>query len=84
MISLDPFELICGKRILGSWGGDCRPDSDLPRFGELYRQGKLPLQRLIGRRYRLEDINLALDDLEARRTIRPLIEIDPTLGAAKR
>jgi len=78
-ISLDPYELICGKRIQGSWGGQCRPDADLPRFGELYRQGRLPLERLIGRRYALEEINMALDDLEAHRTARPVIQIDPTL-----
>lgn len=78
-ISIDPFELISGKRIQGSWGGDCRPDKDIPRFAELYRNGRLPLERLITKRYRLEDINEALDDLEAKRVGRPLLEISPEL-----
>ncbi len=80
-ISIDPFELICGKRIQGSWGGDCRPDEDIPRFAELYRNGRLPLERLITKRYRLEDINEALDDLEAKRVGRPVLEISPELAS---
>lgn len=80
-ISLDPFELICGKRILGSWGGDCRPDEDIPKFAELYRQGRLPLGKLITKRYRLDQLNEALDDLEAQRVGRPLLEISPLLAS---
>ena len=80
-ISIDPFELICGKQIQGSWGGGSRPDIDIPRFAELYRQGLLPLERLITKRYKLKDINEALDDLEAKRVGRPLIEISPSLVA---
>lgn len=76
-ISLDPYELICGKRIAGSWGGASDPDRDIPRFADLYLAGKLPLEKLITRRYRLDDINLALDDLEHHRVGRPVIEIDP-------
>jgi S-(hydroxymethyl)glutathione dehydrogenase/alcohol dehydrogenase len=78
-IKLDPFELICGKQIKGSWGGASRPDEDIPKFAELYREGKLPLDKLITRRYALNEINEALDDLEYQRVGRPLIEIDPSL-----
>mgnify|MGYP001568001400 FL=1 len=74
-IRLDPYDLICGKRIEGSWGGGCDPDRDVPRFAELYRQGRLPLERLITRRYTLDRINEALDDLETRKVGRPLIVI---------
>ena len=78
-ISIDPFELISGKQLKGSWGGDCHPDEDIPRFAELYRRGQLPLNRLITKKYRLDEINDALEDLEARRVVRPLIEISPDL-----
>ena len=81
-VSLDPYELICGKQIRGSWGGECRPDEDVPRFGALYRSGKLPLHKLLGKRYPLGSINEALDDLEAGCVGRPLIEIDPRLQRA--
>jgi S-(hydroxymethyl)glutathione dehydrogenase/alcohol dehydrogenase len=79
-ISIDPYELICGKRIIGSWGGASDPDRDIPRFADWYRTGRLPLERLITRRYRLEEVNEALDDLEHRHVGRPLIEIDGSIG----
>lgn len=81
-IRLDPYDLICGKQIRGTWGGASKPDADVPRLAVLYREGRLPLERLIGKRYTLDEINLALDDLEAGRVARPLIEIDAALGAA--
>jgi S-(hydroxymethyl)glutathione dehydrogenase/alcohol dehydrogenase len=82
-ISLDPYDLICGKQIRGSWGGNCVPDDDIPKFAALYRAGKLPLEKLITRRYTLDRINEALDDLESGRVTRPLIEIDPALAAER-
>jgi S-(hydroxymethyl)glutathione dehydrogenase/alcohol dehydrogenase len=78
-ISLDPYELICGKQIAGTWGGASNPDRDIPRFAEMYLSGRLPLEKMLTRRYRLEDINLALDDLEQHRVGRPIIEIDPSI-----
>jgi S-(hydroxymethyl)glutathione dehydrogenase/alcohol dehydrogenase len=82
-ITLDPYEMICGKRIQGSWGGSSDPDRDIPMFSALYREGKLPLEKLITRRYSLEQINQALDDLEQNRVARPLIIIDPSLSAGQ-
>jgi len=79
-ISIDPFELICGKEIRGSWGGSCNPDRDIPMFAKLYLDGRLPLEKLLSHRYRLDQINEALDDMEQHRVVRPLIEIDPSLG----
>jgi S-(hydroxymethyl)glutathione dehydrogenase/alcohol dehydrogenase len=79
-ISIDPYELICGKQIRGSWGGSSDPDRDIPVFAKLYREGRLPLEKLITKRYTLAQINDALDDLEHERVGRPLIEIDTTLG----
>lgn len=77
-IALDPHHLIAGRQIRGSWGGASDPDRDTTRFAELWRAGKLPLDHLVStRRYRLEEINEALDDLAAGRTMRPVIELDP-------
>lgn len=78
-ISLDPFEMICGKQITGSWGGGSDPDRDIPIYADLYLKGKLPLGKLITKRYSLDEVNQALDDLEQNKVIRPLIEIDTDL-----
>jgi len=75
-ISIDPYDLICGKQIKGSWGGSSNPDIDIPKFASLYLDGKLPLEKLITRQYTLDQINDALDDLENRKVLRPIIIID--------
>ena len=75
-IELDPYDLICGRRIEGSWGGSSCPDKDIPLLAGLYLEGKLPLEKLLSNRYSLIDINQALDDLENRKIVRGLIEMD--------
>jgi S-(hydroxymethyl)glutathione dehydrogenase / alcohol dehydrogenase len=79
-ICLDPYDLICGKQIKGSWGGSSNPDRDIPKLSKLYLEGKLPLEKLLDKRYILDEINEALDDLENRKVIRPLIVIDESLN----
>ena len=79
-ISLDPFEMICGKKIIGSWGGGSNPDRDIPIYADLYLKGRLPLDKLITKRYSLEDVNQALEDLEQNLVVRPIITIDSSLG----
>ena len=78
-ICLNPYDLICGKQIKGSWGGSSQPDVDIPKFANLYIEGKLPLEKLLTKRYTLEQINDALDDLENRKVARPLIVLDENL-----
>ncbi|MBI5576926.1 MAG: zinc-binding dehydrogenase [Deltaproteobacteria bacterium] len=75
-IGLDPHDLISGRRIEGSWGGSSRPDTDIPLFAGLYRDGRLPLEKLISDRYPLEEINRAIDDLESGKIVRVLIEMN--------
>ena len=75
-ISIDPFELISGKNIMGSWGGGVSPDRDIPIMSKLFISAKVPLNILITKRYRLEQINEALNDLAEGRVFRPLIEMN--------
>lgn len=72
-ISLDPFDLIRGKKVIGTWGGETNPDQDIPRYVSLYLSGKLPLEKLITHSYTLEEINQALEDLETGKVGRALI-----------
>ena len=76
MIHLAPHDLISGKQIAGSWGGATRPDKDIPRMYNLFKNADIPLDSLLTKRYSLEQINEALDDLEAGRVFRPLIVMD--------
>lgn len=61
-------------RIQGVLFGQCNPQSDIPLFLRLWAEGRLELERLISRRYRLEEINEGYADQEAGRLIRGLIE----------
>lgn len=72
-INIAPHELISGKQIFGSWGGGCKPDIDIPKLAEIYLKGKVPLEKLITKRYTLENINEALLDLENGVVFRPII-----------
>jgi len=74
-ITLNPFDLIRGKRIIGSWGGDTQPDRDIPKFVDLYLSGRLKLEQLITHSYSLNNVNEALDDLESGRIGRALIDM---------
>lgn len=73
MIRLAPHELISGKQIAGSWGGATTPDLDIPKMHTLFQNANIPLGALLTKRYSLEQVNEALDDLEAGRVFRPLI-----------
>ncbi len=58
-ISLNPFNLIKGKRIIGTWGGETQPDRDVPLYVDLYLSGKLALGKILTHNFKLEDINTA-------------------------
>lgn len=51
------------KRIIGSFFGSTNPHYEFPRLIELYRTGKLLLDELISKRYKLTEINEAYADL---------------------
>lgn len=75
-IRLMPHELIAGKQIAGSWGGATNPDRDIPIMFDLFKKAKISLDALLSKRYKLEEINEALDDLESGRVFRPLIVME--------
>ncbi len=62
-IAIDPFDLIKGKRILGTWGGETVPDRDIPKYVRAYLSKKLLLEKLITHRFPFEKINQALSVL---------------------
>lgn len=60
----------------GSYIGSCVPSRDLPRYIDLYRRGRLPVDRLMSDRIRLDDINAAFDRLASGKTVRQLVMFD--------
>lgn len=64
-ISIDPFDLICGKQISGTWGGESNLEKDIVIYLKSYQERKLPLENLITDQLRLEDINKAILQAES-------------------
>ena len=75
-IEIDPFDLIKGKRVIGTWGGETRPDEDIPLYAEWTLSGKLDLGSVIFRVYRIRDINEAVECMEKQAVGRVLIAMD--------
>ena len=75
--SVQHVSLVAEERTLkGSYLGSCVPSRDIPRYIEWYRAGRLPVDRLLSERLRLDDINAAFDRLAAGESIRQVVEID--------
>jgi S-(hydroxymethyl)glutathione dehydrogenase/alcohol dehydrogenase len=64
------------RKMQGSNMGSNRFRVDMPRFVELYLQGRLHLDDLISKRIRLEDINKGMDDLRTGEVARSVIMFD--------
>jgi alcohol dehydrogenase len=74
---LNALKLVAEERtIKGSYIGSCVPQRDLPRMFSLYAQGKLPVEKMLTHRLRLDQINLAMDQLDQGIAIRQVIEFD--------
>jgi len=61
------------KTLKGSIYGSTRPRVDFPRLFELYRRGRLPLDRLLTRQWPLDEINEAYDALLAGTVARSVV-----------
>ena len=73
-ISLQHVSLVAEERtIKGSYIGSAVPMRDVPRYIALFRQGRLPVDRLMSKTMPLAEINVALDDLARGRTVRQVL-----------
>jgi len=63
-VELPGFEFLREKRIQGSTMGSNRFRIDMPRYLELYRQGRLKLDELVSARRPLAEVNEALAELK--------------------
>ena len=75
-LSLSPTRLVAEERTLkGSYVGSCVPSRDIPRFVELYRRGRLPVDKLWTSSGSLDEINEGFDALNEGRTIRHIVRM---------
>jgi alcohol dehydrogenase len=71
---LPPVNLVAEERtVKGSYIGTCVPSRDIPRYIDLYRQGKLAVNRLMSGRLKLEEINRGFDLLNEGKAVRQVV-----------
>ena len=61
------------RTIVGSYLGSAVPSRDIPRYAELWREGRLPVEALISSHIALDEIDHAMDMLAEGRAIRQVI-----------
>jgi alcohol dehydrogenase len=61
------------RSIRGSYIGSSVPLRDIPRYVDLYLRGKLPVDRLMGERLALSDINRGFDRLASGQSLRDVV-----------
>ena len=73
-LALSAVNLVAEERTLkGSYIGTCVPSRDIPRYIELFRQGRLPVDRLMTGKLELEDINRGFDLLHEGKAVRQVV-----------
>lgn len=59
-INIYSLPLHFGKGLSGSHGGEAIPQTDIPRYQNLYREGRIKLRELITNYYSLDQVNEAI------------------------
>ena len=72
-LDLQNFTLM-NKNLRGTVFGSCNPHSDIATLTRLYGAGRLRLDEMVTRRYRLDDVNRAYSDLLNGELIRGVID----------
>jgi len=77
MLSIPAVSLTAEERtIKGSYMGSAVPSRDIPRYVALYRNGRLPVDRLLSHRLTLDEINTGFDRLKSGQAIRQVVLFD--------
>jgi S-(hydroxymethyl)glutathione dehydrogenase/alcohol dehydrogenase len=83
-ICIDAVQTHYGKQLIGGHGGHTRPDVDFARYIAFYKAGKLKIDELITHRYKLDDVNVAIEDMQAGHVCRAIIELSHAARKRKR
>lgn len=72
--ALPPVQMVAEERTLrGSYIGSAVPARDIPRYIQMYRQGRLPVDRLMGETLTLDDIIRGFDRLATGQAMRDVV-----------
>lgn len=76
-VAIQQVSLVAEERTLkGSYVGSCVPVRDVARYVALFRQGKLPVDKLLSDTLTLEQINEGFEKLAAGKAVRQVVLFD--------
>jgi S-(hydroxymethyl)glutathione dehydrogenase/alcohol dehydrogenase len=76
MVEFNAFELFFNeKKLIGTTYGSADVRTEFHRLIRLWRYGRIDLEGLISKTAKLDDVNQALEDMQAGRVIRTVIEL---------
>lgn len=74
MVNILSYEFLLGKTITGTVQGGVRHQLDIPRYVDMYMDGRIPIDKVISNRYHgLNEANEAFRALEAGEVIRSVV-----------
>ena len=62
-----------GGSLKSSWYGDCLPERDFPTLVDLYQQGRLPLERFVSERIKLDEVEDAFHTMHKGEVLRSVV-----------
>jgi S-(hydroxymethyl)mycothiol dehydrogenase len=62
-----------GGSLKSSWYGDCLPERDFPTLVDLYQQGRLPLERFVSERIKLDEVEDAFHTMHKGDVLRSVV-----------
>ncbi|GAT15098.1 alcohol dehydrogenase [Mycolicibacterium thermoresistibile] len=75
-LTVSPLGLVAeGRSLIGSYLGSAVPARDIPRFVDLWRSGRLPVEQLVSSTITLDELNEGLDRLADGAAVRQLITL---------
>ncbi|MBB3036975.1 S-(hydroxymethyl)mycothiol dehydrogenase [Hoyosella altamirensis] len=62
-----------GGSLKSSWYGDCLPERDFPTLVELYQQGRLPLEKFVTERIKIDEVEAAFHTMHGGNVLRSVV-----------
>ena len=62
-----------GGALKSSWYGDCLPERDFPALVDLYEQGRLPLDKFVSERIKLDEVEEAFETMHRGEVLRSVV-----------
>ena len=75
-ISINPFPLYYGKKLVGTGGGETNPDKDLKKYSKMFFKNQINLEKMVTKIFSLRDINKAINFLKKGNCVRVLIDMN--------